>query len=50
MLNEPESRVVPATSKDAEGVVVPIPTLPFNAVVTIESLPSTAVLVPKPIA
>ena len=38
------------TSNLLLGLVVPIPTFPFNAVVTIESFPSTTVFEPIPFA
>jgi hypothetical protein len=41
---------LPSTFNLAIGEVVPIPTSPFNAVVTIELFPSTTVFEPKPVA
>jgi hypothetical protein len=52
--NEPvkdKAHTLPFTVNDADvGVVVPIPTFPLKAVVTIDVLPSTTVFEPRPIA
>ena len=42
--------IVPATSSFVDGAVVPMPTLPFSAVVVTLSLPRTTLLLPIPIA
>jgi len=47
---DPVTIALPFTSNFAFGLVVPIPTLPFKAVVIIESFPTVTVFEPSPVA